>query len=53
MMLNVGAFFNLFILLGAICAIMGFVKMRTTSTHANVSDSDLRSTEKLSGIGRD
>ncbi|HEY0322674.1 MAG TPA: hypothetical protein VGC66_17095 [Pyrinomonadaceae bacterium] len=25
--LNVGAFFNLFVVLGAICAIMGFVKL--------------------------
>ena len=40
MMLNVGAFFNLFILLGAVCAIMGFVKMRTTSTDATRKNAD-------------
>jgi ABC-type transport system involved in multi-copper enzyme maturation permease subunit len=45
MMLNVGAFFNLFIVIGAVCAIMGFVKMKTTGTdatrqNADVSDSD-------------
>ena len=27
MALNVGAFFNLFVVLGAVCAIMGFVRM--------------------------
>jgi hypothetical protein len=28
--LGVGAFFNLFVVLGAVCAIMGFVKMTST-----------------------
>ena len=27
MVLNVGAFFNLFVVLGAVCAIMGFIKL--------------------------
>ena len=27
MVLNIGAFFNLFVVLGAICAIMGFVRL--------------------------
>lgn len=29
LMLNVGAFFNLFIVFGAFCAILGFLKMKT------------------------
>src|SRR5689334_18331355 len=30
--LAVGAFFNLFVVLGAVCAIMGFVRMTSTRT---------------------
>ena len=30
MALTVGAFFNLFVVLGAVCAIMGFVRMTST-----------------------
>ncbi|HEY0545830.1 MAG TPA: hypothetical protein VGC91_10670 [Pyrinomonadaceae bacterium] len=40
MMLNVGAFFNLFIIVGAVCAIIGFIKMRTASPAPSSSDSD-------------
>ena len=31
MMLSVGAFFNLFIVLGAFCAIIGFVRLKSTT----------------------
>jgi hypothetical protein len=27
MVLNLGAFFNLFVVIGSICAIMGFIKL--------------------------
>lgn len=40
MMLNVGAFFNLFIIIGAVCAIMGFLKMRTERQELPTADSD-------------
>lgn len=31
MMLSVGAFFNLFVVLGALCAIIGFFKLKSTA----------------------
>lgn len=40
MMLNVGAFFNLFIVLGALCAIMGFFKLKSTAPLKVEEDSD-------------
>jgi hypothetical protein len=40
MMLNFGAFFNLFIVIGAVCAIIGFIKMRTVRRELPASDSD-------------
>lgn len=39
-MLNVGAFFNLFILIGGICAIIGFSKMKPVRSELPASDED-------------
>jgi hypothetical protein len=39
-MLNVGAFYNLFVVLGAICAIIGFLKMRTEPETKVVTESE-------------
>ncbi len=39
-MLSVGAFFNLFVVLGAICAIMGFIKMKSPAPVARATAQD-------------
>jgi hypothetical protein len=40
MMLNVGAFFNLFIMLAALCAIIGFMNLKAEKTEAPPESSD-------------
>ena len=35
-----GAFFNLFVVIGAVCAIIGFIKMRTVRQELPAADSD-------------
>jgi hypothetical protein len=40
MMLSVGAFFNLFIVLGALCAIMGFINLKPAAPAKLEEDSD-------------
>ncbi len=44
MMLNVGAFFNLFILIGAICAIIGFTKMKTATPEIKTASAEPEAT---------
>ncbi|MBC7911554.1 MAG: hypothetical protein H7Y30_13690 [Pyrinomonadaceae bacterium] len=43
-MLNVGAFFNLFIVLGAICAIIGFTKMKTATPEIKTASAEPEAT---------
>ena len=40
MMLSFGAFFNLFIVVGALCAIVGFLKLKAAKTETPLADSD-------------
>ena len=40
MMLNFGAFFNLFIMLGALCAIIGFLRMKAAVPEKLPADSE-------------